>query len=84
MLLKIGTITFIFFILMQHNYDPGSLLKRVGKEGKGEKEEEEERGRRKEKGGVSHSPYESAETQMRRVHLQSRTPDMVEIPAGGC
>lgn len=36
---------------MQHNYDPGSLLKRVGKEGKGEKEEEEKRGRRKEKGG---------------------------------
>lgn len=29
-----------------------------------------------------HSPYESAATQMRRVHLQSRTPDMVEFPDG--
>lgn len=35
-------------------------------------------------GGGSHSPHESAATQTRKVHLQSRTPDMVEIPAGGC
>lgn len=27
-----------------------------------------------------HSPHESAATQMKRVHLQSRAPDMVEIP----
>lgn len=35
-------------------------------------------------GGVlSHSPYESVATQMKRVHLQSRTADMVEIQPVG-
>lgn len=35
-------------------------------------------------GGVlSHSPYESAATQMKRVHPQSRTADMVEIQPVG-
>ncbi|CAB1419706.1 unnamed protein product [Pleuronectes platessa] len=43
------------------------------------------RKRRKRKGGGRgvHSPYESAATQIRRVHLKSRAPDMVEIPVAG-
>lgn len=77
-----GTIYFS----MQHNY---SFRWR--------KQEEEEEEKREDEGGggghslssslflslsLSYSPYESAATQMTRLHLKSRALDMVEIPDG--